>query len=103
MQINFTGKHDDDAGISNWGEHDSWRDIADMFYDFLLGCGFSLTRDHLSDHFLSPEYARSLQEKSEEERSGNQDREDKEQEAKDKAEKAWPKCNCNTCRLGLET
>ena len=29
----------------------SWREIADEFYLFLLGCGFVLKREDLSKHF----------------------------------------------------
>jgi len=29
----------------------SWTDVADRLYDFLLGCGFSLGRQDLADHF----------------------------------------------------
>lgn len=30
---------------------DSWPDVADEFYSYLLGCGFVLNRQDLSDHF----------------------------------------------------
>lgn len=29
----------------------TWTDLANKFYEFLLGCGFSLDRQKLSDHY----------------------------------------------------
>lgn len=90
------------AQNTNTIQADTWREVADTFYEFLLGCGFQLTRDHLSDHFLSPEYARILQEVTEavdeDEDGPKQAKEDKEEALEeDEDVSSFPKCNCKVC------
>lgn len=42
---------DDGDNIEFGVSVESWPELADKFYDFLVGCGFSITRQALSDHF----------------------------------------------------
>lgn len=34
----------------------TWREVADRFYDALLGASYQLTREDLSDHFAPDDY-----------------------------------------------
>ena len=36
--------------------HASWRDVADLFFDYLVGSGFILSRSDLSDHYNEDTY-----------------------------------------------
>lgn len=53
-------KSDLDSGEVNTLQtclHSTWGELADRFFDFLMGCGYQLSREDLADHFA--EYTRT--------------------------------------------
>ena len=51
MSYTFTHSTEDGDEVKLVTHHVCWRDVADNFYYYLLGCGFVLSRQDLSDHF----------------------------------------------------
>jgi hypothetical protein len=45
----------DDSHLRHTHGDRTWPALADAFHHFLLGCGFLVTRQQLSDHFDEPE------------------------------------------------
>lgn len=56
-RFKFTARHIDLNGNERSQttcefEEPAWGEVADQFYQFLLGCGFILSRQDLSNHFF---------------------------------------------------
>ena len=50
--MKFIQEHSDGTRIEmELGPHNTWPDVADHFFHFLLACGYSLDRGALSMHF----------------------------------------------------
>jgi hypothetical protein len=53
--MRYQFKHTDEATqVTLETDAISWPDLAESIYQFLLGCGFSLTRHDLSEYFCEP-------------------------------------------------
>lgn len=55
----FSNLSESGGNIQRVSAHCTWPDLADAFYDFLLGCGFSLDKQDLSDHFDQSVFSKS--------------------------------------------
>ena len=93
--------------------HASWHDVADLFFDYLVGSGFILSRSDLADHYTEDMYVQGDDTQREsgdggeakegteaEERAGTQGVQDPGPRY-DHTIRTYHNCSCRTCSPSL--